>query len=65
MAMKLDISKAYDRVKCLFLEQLMLTVGFHDKWVGMVIVMEMVRTVSHSILINGEPWGNFQLTRGI
>ena len=55
MAMKLDISKAYDRVKCLFLEQLMLTVGFHDKWVGMVIVMEMVRTVSHSILINGEP----------
>lgn len=65
MATKLDMSKAYDRVQCLFLEKLMLTMGFHDKWVGMVIVMEIVRTVSYSILINGEPWGNFQPTRRI
>ena len=52
MAMKLDMSKAYDRVEWLFLEQLMLKMGFHAKWVG--LVMETVKTVSYSILINGE-----------
>ena len=63
MAMKLDMSKAYDRVEWLFLEQLMLKMGFHVKWVG--LVMETVKTVSYSILINGEPRGNIQPTRGI
>ena len=41
----------------------MLKMGFHVKWLGMV--METIKTVSYSILINGEPQGNFQPTRGI
>lgn len=57
------MSKAYNRVEWLFLEQLMLKMGFHVKWVG--LVMEIVKTVSYSILINGEPRGNIQPTRGI
>ena len=57
------MSKAYNKVEWLFLEQLMLKMGFHVKWLGMV--METVKTVSYSILINGEPRGNFQPTRGI
>ena len=53
MAMEQDMSKAYDKVEWLFLEELMPKIGFHVKWLGMV--METVKTVSYSILINGEP----------
>ncbi|XP_030958951.1 uncharacterized protein LOC115980890 [Quercus lobata] len=63
MAMKLDMSKAYDRVEWIFLESLMFKLGFHEKWVGMVI--STVKTISYSILVNGEPQGNIQPTRGI
>ena len=63
MAMKLDTSKAYNRVEWTFLESIMLKMGFHEKWVGMV--MATVKTVSYSILVNGEPRGNIQPTRGI
>ena len=41
----------------------MLKMGFPVKWLGMV--METIKIVSYSILINGEPQGNFQPTRGI
>ena len=41
----------------------MLKMGFHDNWVRMV--METVRTVSYSILINDSPRGFIKLTRGI
>lgn len=41
----------------------MLKMGFHEKWVGMV--MATVKIVSYSILVNGEPRGNIQPTRGI
>ena len=63
MAMKLDMSKAYNRVEWTFLERIMLKMGFHEKWVGMV--MATVKIVSYSILVNGEPRGNIQPTRGI
>ena len=61
--MKLDMNKAYDRVEWTFLESIMLKMGFREKWVGMV--MATVKSVSYSILVNGEPRGNIQPTRGI
>ena len=63
MAMKLDISKAYDRVEWIFLESLMFKLGFHEKWVGMV--MATVKTISYSILVNGEPQGIFNQQKGL
>ena len=53
MAMKLDMSKAYDRIEWIFLEQLMWRMGFHGRWVD--LVMATIKSVSYSFLINGVP----------
>ena len=63
MVVKLDISKAYDRVEWGFLRQVTRKLGFDEKWVQ--LAMKMVRTASYSILINGEPKGFIQQSRGI
>lgn len=51
MALKLDMSKAYDRIKWNFLEAMLRKIGFCDWWVH--LVMECVTTVSYSI-VHGE-----------
>lgn len=63
MALKLEISKAYDRVEWIFLEELMRRMDFCTRWIDLII--ECVRTVSYTILVNGEPKGMFKPTKGI
>ena len=63
MAMKLDISKAYDRVEWSFLKQIMLKLGLPELWVD--LAMETVQTASYSVLINGTPKGHIVPTHGI
>lgn len=55
MVVKLDMRKAYDRVEWPFLEAMMRTLGFEEKWIS--LVMRCVSSVSYSVLVNGVPFG--------
>ena len=63
MVVKLDISKACDRVEWGFLRNIMLKLGLDHRWVDMT--METITTASYSVLINGGPKGFITPTRGI
>ena len=63
MVLKLDMSKAYDRVEWVFLEGIMRNLGFNERWIS--LTMLCVSTVTYSIIINGAPTGFITPTRGI
>ena len=63
LIVKLDISKAYDKVEWEFLRWIMMKIGLPKQWVNLAI--ETVQTATYSILINGEPNGFITPTRGI
>jgi len=63
MAIKLDISKVYDRVEWDYLEAIMYKLGFAGPWINRI--MQCVKSVSYSVLINGTPYGRITPTRGI
>lgn len=45
MALKLDMSKAYNWVEWIFLEKILLKMGFQALWVG--LIMLCITTVSY------------------
>ena len=63
VALKLDMGKAYDRLEWEFLKMIMEKMGFHPTWVGWI--MECIKSITYSILVNGEPKGHILPTRGI
>lgn len=63
MSLKLDISKAYDRVEQNFLESVMHKMGFGHAWMSRVMIC--IKPMSFSILINGEPKGLIKPSRGL
>ncbi|KAL6175962.1 hypothetical protein ACLB2K_052600 [Fragaria x ananassa] len=55
MALKLDISKAYDRLEWDFLQKILLRLGFDPSWVD--TIMHCLSTVRYSFMINGVAKG--------
>ncbi|KAL0313701.1 UNVERIFIED_CONTAM: hypothetical protein Scaly_2909000 [Sesamum calycinum] len=63
MAIKVDLEKAYDRVRCDFLHSVLVERGFSNKWVSPL--MSCVTASSLSVLWNGERTAAFTLGRGL
>lgn len=53
MAVKLDMSMAYDRVEWPYLQVAMKALDFKEAWIKLIISYES--TVSDSVLVNGKP----------
>jgi hypothetical protein len=62
-AIKLDMTKAYDRVGWNYLHSVVRALGFSERW--MTLVMKCVVSVSSSIRVNGVFSEPFKLARGI
>lgn len=63
MAVKLDMSKAFDRVEWKFLNDIMIKKGFDKCWVAKI--MDYVSSVSYIAILNGKSRQRFKPTRGI
>ena len=63
MAIKLDMSKAYDRVELVFLEKIMEKMGFNNKWIS--LMMNCISSAFYFVLINGVIHGSIIPSRGL
>ncbi|KAL0402473.1 UNVERIFIED_CONTAM: LINE-1 retrotransposable element O protein [Sesamum latifolium] len=62
-SLKLDLSKAYDRVEWIFLERVLLRLGFHPDFISLIKLC--VSTTSYSIVLSGQKFGYSHPERGL
>ena len=63
IAIRTDMSKAYNRVEWGFLKAAMERMGFDPKWIH--LIMSCVSSVSYQVLINGDAKGRIIPSRGL
>ncbi|KAL8522427.1 hypothetical protein ACS0TY_012539 [Phlomoides rotata] len=63
MAVKVDITKAFDTVRWDFLLEVLRCFGFSDRFVSTVSVI--LQSARLSVLVNGSPHGYFGCSRGV
>lgn len=63
VGLKIDISKAYDRLEWDFLVNILSKFGFNSIWIDRV--MKLVKSVSYSFIHNAEVFGNILPGRGL
>jgi hypothetical protein len=61
--MKIDFKKAFDSVQWPFLRQLLLLLGFPNRFVH--LIMQCVETASYSVAVNGSIYGFFPGKNGV
>lgn len=55
MALKLDMSKTYERVEWNFLEKTLVDFGFNLEWINLVMQLRAVETVKKNKLLLKAP----------
>ena len=63
MAIKLDMSKAYDKVEWACIDKIMEKLGFHPRWRS--LMMQCISSVTYAVHINGKPSGHIIPSRGL
>lgn len=63
LALKLDISMAYDRLEWHFLWGILSHMGFDSDWIE--LIMDCLSSVRYSFIINGEPRGFVTPSKGL
>lgn len=63
MALKLDMSKAYDRIEWPFLRGVLMAMNFPSSFVD--LILRCTSSVRYAILLNGEPREWFSPQRGL
>ncbi|KAI3472963.1 hypothetical protein Pfo_029210 [Paulownia fortunei] len=63
VVLKIDMSKAYDRVQWSFLYKILHKMGFPDFWIK--LIQHCIENCWFSVLINGSTAGFFQSSRGL
>lgn len=63
MAIKIDMSKAYDRIEWDFLREVLCKLGFHDWWVH--LILQCVSSVSYRVIHGAREMGPIIPSRGL
>ena len=61
--LKIDMSKAYDRVDWTFLKVVLTVMKFEERWIQWI--MECVTSVSYTLLVNGNLTSSFKPSQGL